>query len=329
MLEAWGKASARPTTKKRLVFLLKLLISVAAIAVLLRSISLREVGTIISGIDVIPLAAAAAIFLVAQIISAQRFLYVVRTIGRRIVFLESVRVHFIGLLFNQVLPSSLGGDVVKVLMFRQQLGLGRAIRSTILDRAFGLMMLMLSVLLFLPLYQALFNQPMLTFWLAVMATGFFLILFTAIFMAGRRSIRRIFPRSLGIFPLLLRDIRRFRFPRPLFEQFWTSLIVHINGIVAYALIGESLGIALNWWFYVLLVPLVFLVALLPFSFSGWGLREIGAVELFALVGIPAEQAFTVSVLFGFLLIVVSLPGAVVLLSSQTFRLRKFLQGETG
>ncbi len=323
------KASIQPAAKKRLLLFLKFIVSAAAITIVLKHVSVQEVGRLLSGIQIIPLVAAAVIFLAAQVISAQRFLYVVRTIGRRITLRKSVRVHFIGLLFNQVLPSSLGGDVVKVFMFRQRLGLGRAIRCTILDRVFGLMILMLSVLLFLPLYQSLFNQPVLTFWLAVMAAGFFLILFGAVFLPGRRSIRRMVPRSLGMIPLLLRDIRRFRFLRPLSEQFWTSLVVHINGIIAYALIGESLGIALNWWFYVLLVPLVFLVALLPFSFSGWGLREIGAVELFALAGIPAGQAFTVSVLFGLLLIIVSLPGAVLLFSSRNHRSRELLQGGAG
>ena len=322
------KASIQPTAKKRLLFLLKFIVSVAAITIVLKHVSVQEIGRLLSGIQMAPLVIAVVIFLAAQVISAQRFVYVAKTIGRRITLRESVRVHFIGLLFNQVLPSSLGGDVVKVMMFRLRLGLVRAVRSTLLDRVFGLIILMLSILIFLPLYHGMFDKLSLTFWLAIMAGGFFLMLFGAIFLAGKRVFRRIVPRSFGMIPLLLRDVRRFRFLRPLFEQFWTSLVVHVNGIVAYALIGESLGIALNWWFYVLLVPLVFLVALLPFSLSGWGLREIGAVEFFGLVGIPAEQAFTVSVLFGLLLIIVSLPGAVMLFYSGFFHPNKIVERNT-
>jgi len=104
------------------------------------------------------------------------------------------------------------------------------------------------------------------------------------------------------------DIWKFRKGGSLWEQFWTSLVVHVNGIVSFGLIGFSMGLDVDLMLYCLAVPVVFMVALIPLSFAGWGVREAGAIWVFATIGIPMESALGMLIGFGILLLIAALPG---------------------
>jgi len=57
-----------------------------------------------------------------------------------------------------------------------------------------------------------------------------------------------------------------------------------------------------------LVPPIILAATLPISISGWGVRENMTVVLFAGIGVAHEQSAAMSLLFGLISLLVSLPG---------------------
>jgi uncharacterized membrane protein YbhN (UPF0104 family) len=298
---------ARPVAR-RLNILIRVVVTAAAVAILARSISFADVGQLMRSLDPRWLVAALALFLAAQIVSSLRCLYIARTLGAALSLSRSIEAHFVGLLFNQVLPTSLGGDVVKAGMLSKDLGLNVAIRATILDRASGFLFLLLSVAVLLPAYLWTLRSAAMTACLGVGAVG----TLAAVVVASRYSewLSRKLARVPGAVLVLslLQDVYRFRYPRPFAEQFWTSLVVHVNGVMSYALIGHALGIEFAWLNYFLIVPLIFLVALVPISLAGWGTREIGAVWLFGMLDLSPEQAVTMSVLFGILIVVASLPG---------------------
>jgi hypothetical protein len=62
---------------------------------------------------------------------------------------------------------------------------------------------------------------------------------------------------------------------------------------------------------ILLVPPVILVTVVPISIAGWGVREGAMVVAFGFIGVPANAAFAVSVLFGLTLAAASLPGSLL------------------
>jgi uncharacterized membrane protein YbhN (UPF0104 family) len=65
--------------------------------------------------------------------------------------------------------------------------------------------------------------------------------------------------------------------------------------------------------------LVVFASMIPFSIAGWGVREGAAVALLPLAGLTPEQALAVSILFGALLLVVSLLGGLLWLLTQRRR----------
>ena len=62
---------------------------------------------------------------------------------------------------------------------------------------------------------------------------------------------------------------------------------------------------------IVLFPPALLVTTLPISIAGWGVRELAMVAVFALVGVPADGASVLSILFGLLDALISLPGGVL------------------
>jgi hypothetical protein len=69
----------------------------------------------------------------------------------------------------------------------------------------------------------------------------------------------------------------------------------------------------------ILTPFPLLLSLLPISVGGWGVREGTLVAAFSLVGVAPELTLTVSITFGLILLVASLPGSIVLLNVMTAR----------
>ena len=293
----------------------KPLTSLAVLVILWNKIDVDDAMVTIWDARLGPLLSGLIIFLLAQIVSSQRYIFAMQTLNRKIPFFLALRVHFVGLWFSQLLPSGIGGDVVKIFMLKDRVGISKAIRGTLLDRVSGLIFLMVGVVLLLPAYQLELQNFTVTATLTALATTFFLVLWGGVHFNGNRTLKRLTPKPLRHISLLLNDVARFRHRKPLMQQLWTSAVVHTGGILGYALIGMSLGIELPILIYYLLVPLIFLISLIPISFGGWGIREASSIGLFGLVGLPPEQAFAMSVLFGLVVICASLPGGILLLFS--------------
>jgi hypothetical protein len=85
-------------------------------------------------------------------------------------------------------------------------------------------------------------------------------------------------------------------------------------ILVFKLVGDAVGSRLSLESWVMIVPPVSLIQLLPVSLAGWGVREVVLVVALASFGIPAEAALATSVLLGLCLVIVGLPGGLIWLA---------------
>ena len=72
--------------------------------------------------------------------------------------------------------------------------------------------------------------------------------------------------------------------------------------------------ALSLGSWMMIVPPVTLIQLVPVSLAGWGVREAALVVALGSFGVPAEAALAISVLVGLCLILVGLPGGLIWLA---------------
>src|SRR5450759_2959947 len=90
----------------------------------------------------------------------------------------------------------------------------------------------------------------------------------------------------------------------------TVLAVSTNVIASMAgyFLAVSLGVELNVWDSVALVPVALFAMMIPISIAGWGVREGVLVFLLGSIGIPAEHGFLFSIAYGIAMVVTALRG---------------------
>jgi uncharacterized membrane protein YbhN (UPF0104 family) len=230
-------------------------------------------------------------------------------------FMPALGIVFIGLFFNQALPSNLGGDAMRVWrLFRTGSALGRAVGSVMLDRIIALITLAMVVALGLLMSPGLIGDPaaLSALWGVIGLVGLgtvALLTFDKLLL----PLRRILPdRVVGAGSALARDARASlldarRGPAVIL----VSSANHLLTVTLIYLLALGLGIEVALVQLVALVPPVILISMLPISFAGWGVREGAMVASLAYAGVPADGALALSVAFGVVVLISSLPGAAV------------------
>jgi len=88
-------------------------------------------------------------------------------------------------------------------------------------------------------------------------------------------------------------------------------------VAFYAAVAHSIGVAISPWHMAIVVPVSFLVQMLPISVNGLGLREATFSFYFSRLGLPIEAALVVSLLGAGLVMLFSLSGAAVYVTRGT------------
>jgi uncharacterized membrane protein YbhN (UPF0104 family) len=250
---------------------------------------------------------AVGLLLLSQAASARRW----QLFARELNFERPVRQLFlyylIGMCFNLVLPTSVGGDVVRAWYIdggqRRRLA---AFATVALDRLNGLM-----VLVALACAATALSPQELPLWLRCSVWGIgaaALVGFAGLPLAARSPLLPL-PRRHQLQTVLL----ALRVPRVLAEATLLSAFVQAASVLIVWLLGAALGLEVPASYYWIMVPMVSLLTLLPISLNGLGLREWGTYLFLAPRGVNEAAALTLSILWTAVNITVSLLGGVVYL----------------
>ena len=99
-------------------------------------------------------------------------------------------------------------------------------------------------------------------------------------------------------------------PRALLVCFAGAILVQAVLVGFYAAISLGLGLGVPLTHLAILVPLSFIVQMLPLSVNGFGIREATFVVYFRQIGLPAESALALSFIGAALIMLFSTSGAV-------------------
>lgn len=296
----------------------KAVVSIALIWFLLDRVDAEKVLVRARALELLAGGLALATLAVQIGLVAGRWWLIARLIASPLRVRAALRIVMIGLFFNQTLPSSVGGDAVRIwLMIRQGAPLGKAVNSVLSDRVLGFVVLVAVIGVSLPLVYTRMDdsvtRTMLTTIVVAGAAGLTLFLCfaqkAAVFLSRGR-----YTRPFGV---LAADFHQ------LLVQGWLtaaivglSAVTHLLSIAAIVFLASGLGLALGFLDCLVVVPTVLLVSTIPVSIAGWGVREGAMVAGFGLLGLGADDALALSILYGLAQIVVSLPGGVVWLVSR-------------
>lgn len=267
-----------------------------------------QVGECFARLDVRLWGVAVGLYLVCQVASSLRWQLLSGPLGFRASFGRFVGMYHIGMFFNLVLPTSVGGDVVRAYYLagvQHDAAGGRrthAVLSVFLDRLNGLVLLVA-----LAGFAAMFSPVVLPSWVYV-AVGVAvagLVGGVVFLFAGGVVLQTVLRRYPGLLRskyvavlgrlLLAAQIYR-RHPGTLLAASALSLVVQALNVVLVWCIGVGLGLDVPLVCYGVVVPLTALLTLLPLSVNGIGLREAGFAVLLAPLGVAAAPAATLGLL---------------------------------
>ena len=100
-------------------------------------------------------------------------------------------------------------------------------------------------------------------------------------------------------------------PGVLAECFGGAVFVQASIVVFYFTVAYALHLHVSMWDLAVIVPVSFVVQLLPISVNGFGVREATFTFYFARIGQPIESALLVSLVAQALVMLFSLLGAAV------------------
>jgi uncharacterized membrane protein YbhN (UPF0104 family) len=243
-------------------------------------------------------------------VSAYRWQLIMRNLGFGQTFLFYWDSYFKGMFFNQGLPTSIGGDAIRVLdVARRGFRKRDVLVGVAIDRLTGL-----GALLLLALIAHLVNPDLLPekvyrpiLWL--LAAG--LLGFASLSFLGRLSWLSRQPQLAVLKTVSDRLLQAVSLHRVLLLT--SSLLVPLLAMLAFFAAGRALGLRYDLLTYFAIVPPALVLTVVPISIAGWGVREGVLVGLFSLIGADRTVVLMMSLVYGMLLILVSLPGLVVFL----------------
>ena len=274
--------------KSKYGYLLKIFISALILSVFLLSLDLSKIENALALVSKRELVILLLLTVIRNVVGSARF-RVLSSVVSKVSIYVIMKQYFVASLFNNFLPTAIGGDSVRFVMIAGE-GVSKPEAGVmiLLERVIGF-----YALVVISLASALFWSPpkqVLTVIIAMFTSYTVLMLFVISdgFGLGRKlrykhlaSIRKAFSRYRGQFGIL-------------FTVFVISLLYQYVSIYISYFVAVSIGLSISIIPFLTLTPLVWFFTMIPISFGGVGLREVSFAYLFALIGVAYEDSLLIS-----------------------------------
>jgi uncharacterized membrane protein YbhN (UPF0104 family) len=276
-----------------LLRLLGTLVATVLIVLLIQQEGWDEIVNAVKQISLASFLLALASLLISRLFVIARWHVLLQSGGVKIPFSRTTELTLMGLFASNFLPTTIGGDVVR-LTGVMQMGFDRAISlaSIAADRIIGLVGMALVVPFgLIPAWNSLGQaaQNSLTF------------------IASLERPMRFLRRTLQTFSTWLHQ------PRALIVSLLCTFGNMLFIFVAVYILIEGLGNHVSFWLIAGLWSLAYFVTLIPISINGYGVQELSLTYLFLHVGgMSAATSLSMAVLIRIVFMFASLPGAVFL-----------------
>jgi hypothetical protein len=309
---------------KKLFGVLRVLIALALLYYLAHKVNLVSTWDTLKSAHLLWFLLANVAFLAFLLVSNWRWQVLLEARGLRFSYGYLLRVYFVAWMFNNILPTSIGGDVARIAYTTRE-GKGPiAFAATLMDRIIGFIGLfffafVISVVLWFVTHTS--------WYLVLDLLGFValvLITLTLFSDAMHRLVVAIFGRirflKLGRrIDELYQAVKEFRkVPSALVKSFLSSLAIQVLLALMWCLSARTVGGQVMLLYYCLLIPIIGIITMIPISIGGLGVRENSFVGFFTAERmanhLTQNQALATAALCLAITIVFSLAGGVVFLA---------------
>ncbi len=312
-----GSRRAEAQKPRRAVAIAKLAVSAGVLVFLARRVEMAATARALADVRAPFFVVALALYMAGQLLCARKWALLANALGFRRSYADYARFYYVGMFVNLHAPSTIGGDVARALALGDDGRRGLAATSVLADRASGLFVLVLigvTALVFLPTYGL---PPA----ISAIAAALALALFLGWWSAPRLA--RLLPRAHRVRRVVERDLAPLWSDRGLLGRVASlAAVFHLGEAGIEYCIARALGLDVPYAYCVLLHPAVSILAAVPVSIAGLGIREGGYVFFLERIGVPAAAALAFGLLWFAVVVLGALPGGILLWCTVPRRLRR-------
>jgi len=302
---------------------LKVFISIAIIALLLDSIDYNTLMLEFSSIKIKYIIFSFILILLIRFVMALRWKILLTSFNIHTSYLQLVSIIFISNSVGHILPGGIGTDIIRSYHLASKEGMAEKIAASVfIDRIFGFTsMLILAQLA--SIYASIgYNISVL---IPLFVSGSLLSLFI-LYLIGKRVSKReissihkikLLEIVFSFYNKVIASLKELNMSQTvIYKSFILSLTVQIVRCFVFYLIFKSLNIDTSILYFLVFIPIVFIVILLPISIGGLGVREASLFAFFGQFGIQLSTCTLAGLLFHTLQIIALIPGLLMFLKKR-------------
>jgi uncharacterized membrane protein YbhN (UPF0104 family) len=303
--------------RRLLILSVRILVTLALLYLALRGIDFTAIQNRLSQINVGWIVLALLVTVVQVFLGALRWREISLQCQAPLTDLQAFRYNMIGSFFNQTLPSSIGGDAVRLwLVHRTGAGWRAATYSILTDRAIGLIALALIIVASLPWSYGMIADgngrlALLAVDFAALAGGLGFLLLGWLpwtWLTTWWPTKHIHACSVIANKLIFNAHTGPKIAA-------LSLTIHVLAVVIAWCAVHSISAPANFEQVFMLIPPIMLITMMPISIAGWGVREATMMVAFGYAGLAQTDGTMVSILFGTIFFIVGCIGGLVWIAS--------------
>ena len=296
-----------------LTFAIRVVVSLGLLYLALRGVNFAAIESRLSQINLSWIFVAILVAVFQIFLGALRWKEISVLCEAPLTDLQAFRYNMIGAFFNQTLPSSIGGDAVRLwLINRTGAGWRAATYSILTDRAVGLIALALIIAASLPWSYGMIGDPhgrlaLVFVAFAALAGGLGFLLLGYLPWAWLKS----WWPTKHVYACSVIANRVIFSARSGPKIACVSLLIHVLAVIIAWCAVRSIEAPADFGQIFLLTPPIMLITMMPISIAGWGVREATMMVAFGYAGLAQADGTVVSILFGAVYFIVGALGGLV------------------
>ncbi len=286
--------------KKALVLLLKLTISLSALAfIFLIKAPIQDILRELSRVDLAWILASFSLHGLGVWISAKRWQILIQAQGDSVPLGYLAKSYLVGTFFNNFLPTRFGGDLVRIWDgSHYSRSILKSSAVVLVERLTGVFILLLFAL-GASLVRLDMAREFPIIWISMICALGGLGLILSFFSPLWGRLLSMFP-DRGFLAKLKSKAQQFREiilayrsqKKAVTKAVGWAFLLQVNVIVHYYLAGKGLHLQIPFLDYFIFIPIILLILTIPITISGWGVREILYIQIFGYYAIPEAAAFS-------------------------------------
>lgn len=305
--------SLSPENKKTLTSIIKYLVAVVALGIVFASIDWDETIESFSKFNLWVLFPLTILFFINILFSALRWQAVLKSMEiESISLLKLFKTYLVGGYYNSVLPSSIGGDVIKYLKLKDDVPKKELGAAIFFERFWGLLVMLISTVIIYFAWGRQFSDDNILLVVEILLTVLF-IGFVVSLMLKSYAIKimtalknligfKLFHKFIGLLSFLIENIK---FDIKVITY---SILFTFTSFVGQYLLFLGLNSEINFLTIVLVNPVIKIISMVPVSINSLGIQEGAYVYFYSLLGVASAETIIVSILTRVLIMIYNLTG---------------------